>query len=78
MKAEIVKQATIGEERVAAVVRGATVDCRWNTITSSDVSLTSFLRPPKLSSGFKGILHQKIFYCLYLIFWIVKNCPQGF
>jgi len=28
MKAEIVKQATIGEERVAAVVRGATVDCR--------------------------------------------------
>ena len=34
MKAEIVKQATIGEERVAAVVRGATVDCRWNTINN--------------------------------------------
>ena len=27
-----------------------------------------------LSSPFKGILHQKIFYCLNLIFWIVMGC----
>ena len=23
---------------------------------------------------FKGILHQKIFYCLNLIFWIIMGC----
>ena len=29
MKAVIAEQAIAGEERVAGVVRGATVDCRW-------------------------------------------------
>ena len=27
-----------------------------------------------LKYAFKGILHQKIFYCLNLIFWIVMGC----
>ena len=26
------------------------------------------------ATSFKGILHQKIFYCLNLIFWIVMGC----
>ena len=33
MKAVIAEQAIAGEERVAGVVRGATVDCRWEGIT---------------------------------------------
>ena len=32
MKAVIAEQAIAGEERVAGVVRGATVDCRWEGI----------------------------------------------
>ena len=32
MKAVIAEQAVAGEERVAGVVRGATVDCRWEGI----------------------------------------------
>ena len=32
MKAVIAEQAIAGEERVAGVVRGATVDCRWKEL----------------------------------------------
>ena len=31
-------------------------------------------REQNVLSFFKGILHQKIFYCLNLIFWIVMEC----